>query len=239
MPIQQETDRSPSPRYAAMSLIWPRCALLTAALAALLAQGCVGPMGCGPMGCGGPLSLGSGACGDPCNGCGERYIDEWVNHPPDCCDPCDDGGSFTTDHFGPSPPLFRGYRSLWGYRCSPPPAGCDRVACLPTGCEPTMHDPGFSISGPDPTAADCPSCRRGVGHPVRGQEASEDRYEEQEGPSVLSSGTVVPRRPGPRVMSTASIVRPMARSHHAWRNRQSLRHRERPQPVDRAAAVIR
>src|SRR5690606_511003 len=70
---------------------------LFAALAACLlwSTGCVGPMACGPMGGHGPVSLGGRpACGDGCHGCGERYYDEWINHPPSCTDPCDGCGNF-------------------------------------------------------------------------------------------------------------------------------------------------
>lgn len=108
------------------------CLLLLPAVLLLAAGGCVGPMACGPFACGtaccdGPLSWGKTACGDPCNGCGELYIDEWINHPPKCCDPCDTCGNYTGQSCHACRPIMRGFPSLWGYRCEPPPAGCDRV----------------------------------------------------------------------------------------------------------------
>jgi hypothetical protein len=29
-----------------------------------------------------------------CHDCGERYWNEWYSDPPDCCDPCNDCGTF-------------------------------------------------------------------------------------------------------------------------------------------------
>ncbi len=80
-------------------------ALIASLLPLLAGVGCCGPMACGPIGCGnlcgmnscdGPLlALGGGcghsSCGGACgnsgcsscqNGCGELYVDEWINTPP-------------------------------------------------------------------------------------------------------------------------------------------------------------
>ncbi len=102
---------------------------------ALIATGCCGPMACGPMGgCGscsnGPLmNLGcGGGCGG-CDGCGETYVDEWVNHPPSCCDPCDSCGNYNGQDCSACRPMFDGFKSLWGYRRD---CGCDTSDC---GCE--------------------------------------------------------------------------------------------------------
>jgi hypothetical protein len=109
--------------------------LLAAAATLMIGSGCCGPRACGPVGCGGPIMLGGPSCGgcdNGCNGCGERYYDEWINHPPSCCDPCDSCGN----HGGQSDlgcrPIMRGFASIWGYRCDAPPT-CDRGGC-DSGC---------------------------------------------------------------------------------------------------------
>lgn len=120
------------------------------AVGLLCATGCVGPMACGPAGCNGPISLGGPpACGDGCNGCGERYYDEWINHPPRSNDPCDGCGNFNGQTCHACRPIFQGFLSIWGYRCEPLPTGCDRVACLPQ-----CHTSGGCDSG-------CSSCASG------------------------------------------------------------------------------
>jgi hypothetical protein len=51
------------------------------------------------------------------SGCGELYVDEWLNDPPDCCDPCDNCGNWIGPHgsnMGQPRPLHRG--NLWGQR---------------------------------------------------------------------------------------------------------------------------
>jgi hypothetical protein len=112
----------------------------------MLASGCCGPMACGPMGCGGPIAFGGRACGDGCNGCGERYIDEWINHPPSCSDPCDGCGNYNGQTCHACRPILSGFPSLWGYRCDPPPVGCDRVQCEPS-CGISSCDSGCSSCG--------------------------------------------------------------------------------------------
>lgn len=109
--------------------------LAAVALLTLVAQGCVGPAAHGPMGCcghhGGGLIQFSGfghrhGHHDSCDGCGERYFDEWINHPPKCSDHCCQG-AIVCDQ--PSRPLIHGFPSLWGYRCDPPPTECDSPLC--------------------------------------------------------------------------------------------------------------
>lgn len=81
---------------------------------------------CGDVGCGGRCGLGRGfgpfglarfmgTCGA---GCGSMYVNEWVNDPPDACDPCDDCGNFIGRRCC-LPRMRRwaiGARSLWGFR---------------------------------------------------------------------------------------------------------------------------
>lgn len=100
----------------------------------------VGPcQSCGRVGCGGGCMLGPFAlmhkmatCGA---GCGRIYVNEWVNDPPDACDPCDDCGNWV----GPRGCRGRlwsfgyGLRHLWGYRFAD-------GACGPS-CGPGCTDP--------------------------------------------------------------------------------------------------
>lgn len=105
-------------------------------LAALSLSGCVGPMACGPTGCDahGPVAWNDcGGCGD-CGSCDEWYIDPWINHPADACDPCDGCGNYNGQSCGKCRPMFSGYKSLWGYRRDPGPPSCDAGACHGGGC---------------------------------------------------------------------------------------------------------
>ncbi len=185
-------------------------------ITSLLASGCVGPMACGPVGHAvghGPLTLGhravGGECDSGCNGCGERYIDEWVNHPPSCTDPCDSCGNYNGQSCHACRPFFRGFISLWGYRCDPPPVGCDRVACEPT----------CGISGCDGGCRDCRSTvvmdgHVSPGHPVHTYEDSVefDSFEQHDGPTLV----------GPLRGEGAPAVRPP----HPGRQRQIFRQRD-------------
>jgi len=58
--------------------------IISVALIALL----LGASGCGLKGQCYPRTF----CG---SGCGELYISDWINYPPDCQDPCDCHGNFT------------------------------------------------------------------------------------------------------------------------------------------------
>ncbi len=91
---------------------------LLLALSLTLTVGCCGPMW-NHGGCVGTCA-GDG-CGT-CDGCGELYIDPWINDPADCCDPCDSCGNFNGQSCGKCRPVFAGVKSLWGYRCDD---GCD------------------------------------------------------------------------------------------------------------------
>lgn len=98
---------------------------LLLALSLTLTIGCCGPMwnhgGCAGA-CSGGCSDGCGAC----DGCGELYIDPWINDPADCRDPCDSCGNFNGQSCGKCRPVFAGLKSLWGYRCDDGcSGGCD------------------------------------------------------------------------------------------------------------------
>ena len=100
---------------------------------------------CGEMGCGGVCTMGPLAmmrkmstCGA---GCGNIYVNEWINDPPDACDPCDDCGNWV----GPRGCKGRvwgfglGARNLWGYRFN---KGHGAAACS-SGCTHHAHG-GYS-----------------------------------------------------------------------------------------------
>ena len=106
-------------------LIARTLSLLLVLISLPLLSGCVGPNAHGPLGgCCGPIALGGGCnsggctdCGDGCSGCGELYVDPWINNPADCVDPCDTCGNYNGQSCGKCRPMFEGIRSLWGYRC--------------------------------------------------------------------------------------------------------------------------
>lgn len=126
-----------------------------------LSGGCCGPLwtagcrtgACGTVGCASPpISVGHMACDGhceagctdgcgSCDGCGELYVDPWINHPPDCCDPCDCCGNYNGQSCGKCRPVFSGIKSLWGYRCVDNCGGCEDCAsgpfnsCGGGGCE--------------------------------------------------------------------------------------------------------
>jgi hypothetical protein len=115
---------------------------LLIAVAALYSSGCVcthsslhGP-GIGCNDCGVAACEPGCGCGAGCSsGCGEVYWGEWTNHPPDCCDPCDNYGNYVGDACcdpccTPWSP-WRGLLHLWGYRYTP---ACG-VACGCGGCD--------------------------------------------------------------------------------------------------------
>lgn len=110
--------------------------------AVLCLTGCVAPM-CGPHGHCGPVAFGSSCdgCG-ACDGCGEMYIDPWINHPPECCDPCDSCGTYNGHPCGHGRSIFSGFATIWGYRCEPlcddcgvASCGCDGAVVMDHGCD--------------------------------------------------------------------------------------------------------
>ncbi len=112
---------------------------------------CTRPMIC-PNGAGGPLTFGSTCAGcDQCDGCGELYVDPWINHPADRCDPCDACGNYNGQSCGKCRSVFGGFPSLWGYRSTPLPLGCDITGCA-GGC-----DEGHS--GCDSCDGGCTGCQ--------------------------------------------------------------------------------
>lgn len=128
--------------FACFSLLW--------------VTGCVGPLGCGPIGGCGPMACGSGGgcgpialhncggCGD-CDGCGELYVDPWINHPP-TGDPCDGCGNHNGQSCGKCRSVFDGFASLWGYRCDDG-GGCDSGNCGTACASPLLGGCGGGCGG--------------------------------------------------------------------------------------------
>ena len=135
--------------------------------------GCVGPNAHGPLGgCEGPLVVSN--CSD-CTGCGELYIDPWINHPADCVDPCDMCGNYNGQSCGRCRPMFEGIRSLWGYRCGDC-GPCDAPGCeIECGCG-ALSSCGAEVACGCDAAGDCscgaeiigPSCGCDWGDPCCG-----------------------------------------------------------------------
>ena len=177
-----------SRRYRCHSLI-----LASFLAVAALTTGCCGPMACGPMACGGcnsgPLMAGScGGCDSGCDGCGERYFDEWINHPP-TCDPCDSCGNHNGQSCTACRPMFNRFKSLWGYRRD---CGCGQASC--GGCDASGCDSGCS-SG-------CESC--GGGHMAASEHEMGHHY-------VDSSAAIpVPSRPSPapQIVEAKPAIKP-------------------------------
>jgi len=125
-------------------------ALFSMLAAALLSTGCCGPL------------MFHGGCQ---SGCGEMYVDPWINDPAECCDPCDSCGNYNGQSCGSCRPMLSGTKSIWGYRYAGG-SGCDgcdscgggEVAC---GLEPSCgFEPGCGFEG----CGACADCG-GHGHP--------------------------------------------------------------------------
>lgn len=138
-----------------------RFSALSLCLALVWMTGCVGPAACGPHDQNGPVVWGApcGGCGE-CEGCGELYIDPWINHPPDCCDPCDQCGNYNGQSCGKCRSIFDGFASLWGYRCEPPCDHCGAASC----------DGLCQSHGCDDQCTGCDSCHGGPGYVDSGQQ---------------------------------------------------------------------
>lgn len=184
----------------------------------LLMTGCCGPMMCGS-----------------CNsGCGEIYIDPWINEPAGC-DPCDSCGNYNGQSCGSCRPVLSGLATLWGYRydahCDGG-GGCDSIgggfepACgieAPCGaCDSCQggFEPACGIETP---CGGCDSCHGGF-EPACGIEApcggcdscqgSPSHYVHSapiHGPSVVEHDELEPSRvvtPPPRRVSRGGTATP-------------------------------
>ena len=98
---------------------------------------------CRTVGCGGGIKQWLHNKGTHCRGCGDIYWGEWISDPPDCCDPCDQCGSFTGAGVccdaGCGSGIFCRLANLFrGHRYCPGPCGC--VDCGGIGCDACGHD---------------------------------------------------------------------------------------------------
>jgi hypothetical protein len=133
----------------------------------LSATGCVSMNSCGPCGMAGINACDGGATGDcnPCrlksgSGCGELYVDEWLNERP-TVDNCD-GGDCPTYGRQPVRSLLR---LLVGDGCSQTEADCDS-GCTGSGLDlrsPILQD-GFEDSAHRGTSCACSHCSRSADH---------------------------------------------------------------------------
>ncbi|TWT74784.1 hypothetical protein CA85_00690 [Allorhodopirellula solitaria] len=115
--------------HAAQTLLLAVCLTLTV--------GCCGPMWQHGSCAGGGVGGCSDGCG-ACDGCGELYVDPWINHPADRCDPCDSCGNYNGQSCGKCRPVFAGVKSLWGYRCDDGCGGACGGGCggaCDSGCD--------------------------------------------------------------------------------------------------------
>lgn len=138
---------------------------LAMAVSVFTAQGCTIHRPCGKHGDAhhgghdhGLFILGS-SCGDSCNGCGETYVDEWLNEPPGCQKCCGENAIVNDSEYQPH---FRGFKSIWGYRCEPLPEGCDLPACRDGGCFLDHHRNGRKFAH-----SSCASCQGHGGGAIR------------------------------------------------------------------------
>ncbi len=172
-----------------------------------LSVGCCGPMwnpGCGTGCAGGCATACSDGCGS-CGGCGELYVDPWINDPADCCDPCDSCGNYNGQSCGKCRPVFAGVKSLWGYRCDDGcGASCDG-ACG-GGCD------GGCDSG---CGCDGGVYGSGVGHPggvVSGYVNGGDmEYDVRDGETIVESSVTnnppTASSSNPRIISQPRVTR--------------------------------
>lgn len=163
---------------------------LSLAFPLLCSTGCVGTM-CGDA-CG-PILFGCGnGCGD-CEGCGELYVDPWINEPADACDPCDKCGNHNGQSCGKCRSVFSGVESLWGYRCGVD-TSCGGGNCGGGGCD----------SGCGPDCGGCESCGEGDG------EFYGDHYSND--PVYSSDGIAEFPQPAYKPERTRKIFQPKSRT---------------------------
>lgn len=182
-------------------------ALRACVLLSLFSTGCccVQSSHCG-TGCGPGAWAAHQACS---NGCGEFYVDEWYNHPPQC-DPCNACGDYVggCEHgsCGCSEPacvpLLHRLSCLWGIRYVGP--GCDS-GCSSCHAGGVVHE-GHIVSSGHSTG--CASCANG-GHAVHsGSHGGEVIYD---GPvrGAAPKVTPTPAQPTPAKPQAEPSVAPM------------------------------
>jgi hypothetical protein len=151
-----------------------RAILSSLVLIAAGLSGCTYHMQCGSAGCGtmpatADCGCGQAACDGGCGvgrgfgplgfarnmstcgaGCGRMYINEWVNDPPDNCDPCDDCGNWIGDQCCPKR-FWRwanASRSLFGFRYDRPLRVAGGCGCAHHAGMHGMHEGEVIYDGP-------------------------------------------------------------------------------------------
>lgn len=213
-------------------------ALRACVLLSLFSTGCccVQSSPCG-TGCGPGAWMAQQSCA---NGCGEFYVDEWYNHPPQC-DPCNTCGDYvggcSHGSCGCSEPACVPLLSrLWGMRYVGP--------CCDTGCSSCdggiMHE-GHVVSGGHSTG--CASCASGHGHAghmgTPSHMGSGDGEVIYDGP-VRGNTAPTPAKPTPAKPQAAPSVAPMPdagtttrSTSPALRKKSSIQQASAQQPVRR------
>lgn len=206
-------------------------ALRFSVLLSLFSTGCCCLQSPCHTGCGtGPI-MSSHACS---SGCGEFYVDEWYNHPPQVssCDTCGNHvGSHGHDACGcggaSCAPLLHRLSCLWGIRYVPVDCegGCEG-GCDSCGGGVAIHEGhvGSSHSG-------CASCAAGAAHAHHGghHEAGEVIYD---GPVRGNGGALQPTpAPTPAKPSEVSPMPTPAPSTTTRNTSPALRKRSAIQPA--------
>ena len=183
-------------------------------------SGCVG-MGCFPGTCGscGPAAFNCDNCdgyGRPLargpvrrvgaalscgSGCGEMYVDEWRNYPPNPCDPC--------ESIGGCRPILGGLRNLFGYRTHE----CE--TCYGDGGLLKSLGPGCMQGGG--CAAGCaePACGVDAYYPTGGGGCSSCGVSNRLSPRATIVGSNSIANGSARTANAANGVRPALRSTQA------------------------
>jgi|GEM_PF-3342947 len=176
-------------------------ALRAIVLLSLFSTGCccIPASSCG-TGCGPGAWMNHHACS---SGCGEFYVGEWYNHPPQV-DPCNTCGDYvgSCGHHGCGEnacvPLLHRLSCLWGIRYVD--HNCD-VGCTSCDSGGMVHESHLSHSG----HSGCASC--GGGHaPVHGSHTHESHSQSHDG-QVIYDGPVR-SSPSPKAAPTPAKSAP-------------------------------
>lgn len=213
-------------------------ALRACVLLSLFSTGCCGVHSspCG-TGCGPGAWMANQSCS---NGCGEFYVDEWYNHPPQC-DPCNTCGDFVGgcghDACGCSEPacvpLMHRLSCLWGMRYVGP--GCDS-GCSSCDGGAMMHE-GHIVSGGH--SSGCASCANGGHSSHVGSHDGEVIYDGPVRGGMAPKAAPTPAKPSPAAPQAAPVVNPMPEAvttrstSPALRKKSAIQQASAQQPVRR------
>jgi hypothetical protein len=185
-----------------------------------------GSQGCAGGACQGGECNDCNSCGSGCQplrnlwgmlfcskGCGEFYFDEWINDPPDRCDPCDQHGGYVGHQ--PCRRWFLGGRS----------GCCGRYAdSCDTSC-------GFEAAG----HCGCTSGAHGDGHYT--DEVMGGETVPAPEPDMMQPGGMQPEAMQPEMMDQASVVRRPAKT--TYKTPASNRRASYSQPSVKSKTVAR